>query len=252
MATAPNPATGGAYTFGQLEALWIEAGGNPAAAPVMAGVALAESEGDPSSNNLSDPYGGSYGLWQINGAHAGITDRTPPDQGGTPTPASQVAAWDTPLTNAKEAVALYNTSGLEPWQGDPIGSLFSADNLPSTEAVVAVLTQKHIGTAAQLGDTTIPGSVPNATSSGGPIPTTGDASAAGAANPESDLLPSVLNPLATIEKDLTSSAWWKRIGVFALGGALFIVGLMGFLSTTNEGKKVISEGESAAALAAVA
>ena len=52
--------------------------------------------------------------------------------------------------------------------------------------------------------------------------------------------------------DLTSAVWWKRVGIFAGGGALFVIGLVGFLSTTNEGKKVISEGKSAAEVAAVA
>jgi hypothetical protein len=55
--------------FSQLEQLWISQGGDPATAPIMAAIALAESTGNPSSFNAADPYGGSCGLWQINGSH---------------------------------------------------------------------------------------------------------------------------------------------------------------------------------------
>ena len=58
--------------------------------------------------------------------------------------------------------------------------------------------------------------------------------------------------VATFLGDLTNPAKLRRVGTFALGAALFIIGLAGFISTTKEGQKVISQGESAAAAAAVA
>ena len=49
--------------FAQLQQLWIAQGGNPAYAPLMAAIALAESTGDPT--NTTGDGGTSYGLWQI-------------------------------------------------------------------------------------------------------------------------------------------------------------------------------------------
>lgn len=52
--------------FQQLEALWIQQNpGQAAYAPIMAAIAMAESSGNPSNVNWSDPLG-SYGLWQVN------------------------------------------------------------------------------------------------------------------------------------------------------------------------------------------
>jgi hypothetical protein len=49
------------YTFAQLEQLWLQAGGSKALAPLMAGVAIVESGGNPQAYNAS----GASGLWQI-------------------------------------------------------------------------------------------------------------------------------------------------------------------------------------------
>jgi hypothetical protein len=85
----------GDYTYGQLEELWINAGGSTALAPVMAAIAEAESSGDPTAYNSS----GASGLWQILGAV------NPSDQ-------SQLF---NPIVNAKEAVLKYNSQGLGAW-----------------------------------------------------------------------------------------------------------------------------------------
>lgn len=89
------------YTYSQLEGLWIQAGGSRSLAPLMAAIALAESSGNPAATNPTDNGGRqtSWGLWQISdGTHsqpvAGILD---------------------PLTNAKAAVAKYNSQGLGAW-----------------------------------------------------------------------------------------------------------------------------------------
>lgn len=91
---------------GQLESLWINAGGPPAQAKTAAAIALAESHGDPSKDNTLDPSGGSFGLWQINGAHLG--------ESGVPENASDL--YD-PTTNAAAAVAVYKANGnsFNPW-----------------------------------------------------------------------------------------------------------------------------------------
>jgi hypothetical protein len=89
------------YSYGQLEQLWIDAGGSKALAPLMAAIALAESGGNPAANNYTDNGGTqtSWGLWQIsNGTHTA--------------PAANI---NDPLTNAKAAVAKYNSQGLGAW-----------------------------------------------------------------------------------------------------------------------------------------
>lgn len=81
-----------AYNEQQLEQLWIEAGGKAALAPLMAAIAIAESGGNPNAHNTS----GAAGLWQIL---------------GQPFPGNVY----NPLTNAKMAVAKYNSQGLGAW-----------------------------------------------------------------------------------------------------------------------------------------
>lgn len=91
-----------AYSYGQLEELWIQAGGSKGVAPLMAAIALAESGGNPAANNYTDNGGTqtSWGLWQVsNGTHQWPGTGNPND----------------PLVNAKYAVAKYNTQGLTAW-----------------------------------------------------------------------------------------------------------------------------------------
>jgi Lysozyme like domain len=51
----------------QLETLWVKSGGDAKLAPVMAAIALAESNGNPAALN-NNPKSGDFsvGLWQIN------------------------------------------------------------------------------------------------------------------------------------------------------------------------------------------
>lgn len=88
-------------TYSQLEGLWEQAGGDPAQAPLMAAIALAESSGNPAANNYTDNNGKqtSWGLWQIsNGTHS--------EPGADP---------NDPLSNAKMAVAKVASQGLTAW-----------------------------------------------------------------------------------------------------------------------------------------
>lgn len=82
-----------AYSFDQLKALWIQAGGNPAAAAVAAAAAIAESGGNP---NATGPVG-ERGLWQIATSHGAQS------------------TYD-PLGNARAAVAISgNGTNWRPW-----------------------------------------------------------------------------------------------------------------------------------------
>lgn len=88
-------------SFTDLETLWTNAGGDPAVAPLMASIALAESGGNPGALNPNDNGGrqSSFGLWQIST--------------GTHNPPS--ANWADPATNAQLAVAKYKSQGLGAW-----------------------------------------------------------------------------------------------------------------------------------------
>ena len=88
----PGFASGGVVSYGQLEGLWDQAGGNPSMAALMAAIAEAESGGNPTAHNPS----GASGLWQIL---------------GVPFPGN---VYD-PLTNARMAVAKYLSQGLGAW-----------------------------------------------------------------------------------------------------------------------------------------
>lgn len=90
-----------ALGFGQLRQLWLQAGGDPAWADRMANIALRESSGNPTVQNLKYPDH-SIGLWQINQlAHKGRygNDRQ----------------LMNPLANAKAAVAVFNAQGPTAW-----------------------------------------------------------------------------------------------------------------------------------------
>lgn len=85
----------GYYSCGQLENLWVQAGGPASAEVQMASIAMAESSGNPNATNSNTDGSTDYGLFQINSNVA------------TPT-------FD-PLSNAQEAVAIYNVRGYTAW-----------------------------------------------------------------------------------------------------------------------------------------
>jgi hypothetical protein len=92
-------------SFKQLEALWINAGGARALAPLMAAIAMGESSGDPNSVNSI----GCTGLWQIN----------------VPVHEDLVAKYGdmkNPENNAKAAVSIYHSQGLGAWEAYTNGS----------------------------------------------------------------------------------------------------------------------------------
>ena len=87
-----------AYSYDQLQQLWISSGGASAVAGLMAAIGLAESGGDPGAVNSSS---GACGLWQIHPAEAGCLD---------------------PQQNAQMAVRKYNDQGLGAWEAYTNGS----------------------------------------------------------------------------------------------------------------------------------
>jgi hypothetical protein len=84
---------GGTLRMRQLANLWIQAGGPPGIAHLMAAIAMAESGGKAGIVNSI----GASGLWQIY---------------GLPFPGNPL----NPFTNAKMAVAKYHSQGLQAWE----------------------------------------------------------------------------------------------------------------------------------------
>lgn len=97
MPTNPG-STGTNFSYSQLRKLWIQAGGNKGWSYVMAAIAMAESGGNPLAHHVDSNGSIDYGLWQINTVHHyAVSDMLNPQQ------------------NAKEAVAIFNSSGPHAW-----------------------------------------------------------------------------------------------------------------------------------------
>jgi hypothetical protein len=151
-------------SFSDLEKLWVAQGGSPQWSPTMAGIALAESGGEPTNqyrDNPSPPYGqpgstqntqNATGLWQIMPSNY-------PDQ--------SIPQLEQPDTNAADAVALAGgkgqtnvgavTSNWDPSQ-DPVTAAVAAQGGPLTAAQVqAVLASsgRSTGGSSSSGGTTI-------------------------------------------------------------------------------------------------
>lgn len=143
--------------FQQLESTWIQAGGTPGWAPLMAGIALAESGGTPHAVQKGQPYATTgWGLWQI----------TPGDS------ESQVGtnnALLTPTKNAKAAIAKFASQGLTAWRTDRVWDQWHAAGSPRKPTAAMVrgyLSAAGIGGGTDTTTTTTPG-----TAKGGTQPT---------------------------------------------------------------------------------
>lgn len=183
-----------AFSYAQLEGLWIKAGGDPNVAYIAAAIVYPESGGNPSALNPTDNNGtqSSFGLWQIsNGTH------TPPDPN-----------WADPLTNARLAVGKYNGAGhsFSPWGTYDTGAY-------KRYIQTGVAPDMSAG-GAGLGNA-VPGGVPNVQLA--------------SANP---LDPSTWT--AAIGNTLASFGNYVYIGLVIAGGAgLIIVGLMLMMRETT-------------------
>jgi hypothetical protein len=122
----------GVYSFDQLEALWIGAGGSADLAPTMAAIALAESSGRVDAVGGPNKDGSyDYGLWQINSVHGLNTQRLTSD-----------AAY-----NAQAAVSIYGSQGLDAWStynhgNGPYRQYMQAGTAVTAAAVAAVAQKK--------------------------------------------------------------------------------------------------------------
>lgn len=138
------------FNYGQLERLWINAGGPKTVAPIMAAIAMAESGGNSASNNYTDNNGTqtSWGLWQIsNGTHNWPGPNDP----------------NNPANNAAYAVAKYNgdrargNNGFQPW-GTYTSGLYRQylqGSVPPDSSVPGGPTGEHSGPGSPGGITGI-------------------------------------------------------------------------------------------------
>jgi hypothetical protein len=83
-----------------LSSLWIQAGGSPKLANLMAAIALAESSGNVGATNKNTNGTEDRGLWQINSSHSQFDPSR---------------LLTDPLYNAQAAVAIEKSQGLTAW-----------------------------------------------------------------------------------------------------------------------------------------
>ena len=243
--TAPAPVAppSGTLTFGQIEALWISNGGDPAWAPTMAGIALAESGGNTTSLN-NNPGTGDYsvGLWQIN-YYANLLGPRTAAYG------SPAALQSDSNAQAKAAIDLLGGGGgISAWLGDKVGNSAQGGNPLPLSTVEALVAQNGLGSVADAFDPA--GKTPAQIAQlvlaipGGSLPIIGPiisgVNAAGSAAQE----------FATIATKLSSYQFWLRVGEFALGLGLLVGGLALFVATSKEGEKAIGTAADVAPLLA--
>jgi hypothetical protein len=139
-------------SFDQLEQLWTGAGGAPQWAPTAAGIALAESSGNPNALN-NNPSTGDYsvGLWQINYFGSLAPTRT-----AAYGPPSQLLG--DPEAQAAAAVNLSgNGANWSPWASDPVGNAAMRSRTPMTaQQVQQLLGSSGSATLVSSDSTTFP------------------------------------------------------------------------------------------------
>jgi hypothetical protein len=186
------------FTYGQLESLWIQAGGSRALAPLMAAIALAESGGNSDARNPS----GASGLWQIL---------------GNPFPGN---AFD-PATNAKMAVAKYHEQGLTAWETYTSGAYkrFMRGNVAPAQAQTTAAVGGGDSSALQQWFTWIPGF-------GIPLSfMAGNASSVGDVANAIAEIGKVFSEVVTVTSWLFVPSHWIRIICFVLGVPAVLVGV---------------------------
>jgi lysozyme-like protein len=131
-------------SFSQIEQLWTSNGGSPAWAPVMAGIAIAESGGSTTALN-NTPSTGDYsvGLWQIN--YYGSLNSSRTAKYGP-----SAALLNDPNKQAQAAINLSNNGlNLGPWKTDIIGNAFlGATTPPSASTVQNLISSGGLSTAS--------------------------------------------------------------------------------------------------------
>lgn len=205
------------YTYSQLESLWIQAGGSPALAPLMAAIGMAESDGDPTAQNPS----GASGLWQI---------LMPVNAGYVP--GGQPNVFN-PQDNAKAAVAIYNAQGLDAWQTYTNGDYkkFYSGTTPASASASGGGNTSGGGTSVDTAAYTPQWqSLPfgNIFKSGSQVVTGFTGSATGIADVATSIgsMSQEFGSFVTHVNALFSPTLWLRVGAAVFGIILLILGVM--------------------------
>lgn len=106
------------YSYGQLESIWIQNGGNKVYAPIAAAIAMAESGGNSDATNHNTNGSVDRGLWQVNSVWGGLS------------------TYDV-NANAKAAVQIsQNGHNWQPWTTFKTGAYlqFLKGNVPASAA----------------------------------------------------------------------------------------------------------------------
>ena len=231
MAAYPGT-TGSTLSFSQIEQLWVNNGGSPGWAPLMAAVAIAESGGMTNNlNNNASTGDFSVGLWQINYFGANGPERVP--KYGEPAALASDAN-----AQAKAAVNLFGTgSGWTNWKNDAAMNAWAKAGYPQQPAA-SVVQGWGIGAGGNQAAGPGPGQPgfnpqSGGTQSGGTATLTATQSSSIPGVPDTPGTPpgiDVLNPIGS----LASSVQWVGglIGwailiniVIMLGAVLFIMGV---------------------------
>jgi hypothetical protein len=144
-----------AYTPGDptqretLSQLWIDAGGSPKLARIMAAIALAESSGQIGATNKNTDGSTDRGLWQINSVHAQYD--------------AQRLLTD-PLYNAQAAVAIERSSGLTAWTTYTSGAYKQFLGMKGPMVKVGGITRPGGQNVSQEPASSIPGTLSSYTS----------------------------------------------------------------------------------------
>jgi Transglycosylase-like domain len=233
---------------GAIAAQILQDGGSATQAVVGAALASGvESDGDPTE--LSGGIGPAAGLFQFEpGTWRGAG-------GGAYAPVAQEATWQQQVQ-----VFVNDTKGnnFGAWGPDlvansgdpnnPNNSAYGYSGAPQPGSKVYNQIQKLAASGALNGALNDPQGVLASIAS---LP--GEAAGAGG-QVASDLaglsgLSGLEQGVDTVLTDITSAAWWKRIGIFTGGLALIVAGIAIFISTTKTGQTVESDAAVAAAAA---
>jgi len=219
-------------SMAQIESLWTGAGGTPGWAPLMAGIALAESSGTTTALN-NNPSTGDYsvGLWQINYYGDLLSGRTA--EYGSP-----VQLQNTPARQAKAAVNLFGGgAGISNWTNDRVWNEWVKAGRPSKPTFTTVAGWvKSSGSGGTTASTTAGGATPGL---GPAATTTTPAGQAGGGQGGAPYTPSSVPGIpatAPTFPDFTSNpenelsrvlAWTTEFGGWAL--FIFIIFMFGAL-----------------------
>lgn len=156
--SAPYPGTPGTrLSYNQIQQLWIQNGGDPGWAPLMAGIAIAESGGQ--TNILNDnpsTLDYSVGLWQIN-----YFDNLGPGRTAEYGSPAYLAANQN--AQAQAAIKLFGPNGVgnSAWKNDATWNAWQAAGAPQKPSSSTVAS--WLGNAAD----TVGGALQNKGASGG-------------------------------------------------------------------------------------